>query len=99
MDVVASDAKHIEHKLGKGDRQKMDQYFTSVRNFEKRRSRPGWATRSKPKVNAEPPVDIENSDAIIDRKKLMLDACSWLCRPTRPGSSRFPWLARWCRTD
>ena len=74
MDVVASDAKRIEHKLGKGDREKMDQYFTSVRNFEKRLgAAQDWATRPKPKVNAEPPVDIENSDAIIDRKKLMLD--------------------------
>ena len=74
MDVVASDAKRIERKLGKGDREKMDQYFTSVRNFEKRLgAAQDWATRPKPKVNAEPPVDIENSDAIIDRKKLMLD--------------------------
>ena len=74
MDVVASDAKRIEHKLGKGDREKMDQYFTSVRNFEKRLgAAQDWATRPKPKVKAEPPVDIENSDAIIDRKKLMLD--------------------------
>lgn len=74
MDVVASDAKRVELKLGKGDREKMDQYFTSVRNFEKRLgAAQNWATRPKPKVNAEPPVDIENSDAIIDRKKLMLD--------------------------
>ncbi len=74
MDVVASDAKRVERKLGKGDREKMDQYFTSVRNFEKRLgAAQNWATRPKPKVNAEPPVDIENSDAIIDRKKLMLD--------------------------
>ena len=74
MDVVASDAKRIERKLGKGDRDKMDQYFTSVRTFEKRLgAAQDWAARPKPQVNAEPPVDIENSDAIIDRKKLMLD--------------------------
>lgn len=74
MDVVASDAKRVERKLGKGDREKIDQYFTSVRNFEKRLgAAQDWATKPKPKVNAEPPVDIENSDAIIDRKKLMLD--------------------------
>ena len=74
MDVVASDAKRVERKLGKGDREKIDQYFTSVRNFEKRLgAAQDWATKPKPKVNAEPPLDIENSDAIIDRKKLMLD--------------------------
>ncbi len=74
MDVVASDVKRVERKLSKGDREKMDQYFTSVRNFEKRLGEAQeWAKQSKPKVNAEVPVDIENSDAIIDRKKLMLD--------------------------
>jgi hypothetical protein len=74
MDVVASDAKRVEKKLSKGDREKIDQYFTSVRNFEKRLSEAQeWATRPKPKVTMGVPVDIENSDAIIDRKKLMLD--------------------------
>jgi hypothetical protein len=74
MDVVAADAKRVEKKLGSGDREKMDQYFTSVRNFEKRLGDvQEWARKPKPKVNAQAPVDIENSDAIIDRKKLMLD--------------------------
>jgi hypothetical protein len=74
MDVVAADAKRVEKKLGHGDREKMDQYFTSVRNFEKRLGdAQEWARKPKPKVNAQAPVDIENSDAIIDRKKLMLD--------------------------
>lgn len=74
MDVVASDAKRVEKKLSKGDREKIDQYFTSVRNFEKRLgAAQEWALKDKPKVSAEVPVDIDNSDAIIDRKKLMLD--------------------------
>ncbi len=74
MDVVAADAKRVERKLGAGDREKMDQYFTSVRNFEKRLGdAQDWALRAKPKVGMEPPVDIDNRDAIIDRKKLMLD--------------------------
>ncbi len=74
MDVVAADVKRVEKNLSSGDRQKMDQYFTSVRNFEKRLGEAQkWALRPKPKVNMKAPVDIENSDAIIDRKKLMLD--------------------------
>ncbi len=74
MDVVAADVKRVEKKLSSGDRQKMDQYFTSVRNFEKRLGEAQeWALRPKPKVNMNAPVDIENRDAIIDRKRLMLD--------------------------
>ncbi|OUW16572.1 MAG: hypothetical protein CBD18_06625 [Opitutales bacterium TMED158] len=74
MDVVANDAKRAQKNLGPGDRDKIDQYFTSVRNFEKRlEASQEWALREKPSVNAETPVDIDNADAIIDRKKLMLD--------------------------
>ena len=74
MDVVAADVKRVEKKLSSGDLQKMDQYFTSVRNFEKRLGvAQEWALRPKPKVNVNSPVDIENRDAIIDRKRLMLD--------------------------
>ena len=74
MDVVAADVKRVEKKLSKGDREKMDQYFTSVRNFEKRLGEAeDWTAKPKPKVAAEVPVDIENADAIIDRKKLMMD--------------------------
>ncbi|MBT7866799.1 MAG: DUF1552 domain-containing protein, partial [Opitutales bacterium] len=36
MDVVAADAKTLQGSLGAGDRDKMDQYFESVRAFEKR---------------------------------------------------------------
>ena len=74
MDVVAADVKRVEKKLSSGDRQKMDQYFSSVRNFEKRLGvAQEWALKPKPKVHAQPPVDIPNRDAIIDRKQLMLD--------------------------
>ena len=74
MDVVAADAKRVEKTLGSGDREKLDQYFTSVRNFEKRLGEAQeWTLRPKPKVGVAVPVDIDNSDAIIDRKKLMLD--------------------------
>jgi hypothetical protein len=87
MDVVAADVRRVEKKLNKGDQEKMDQYFTSVRNFEKRLGEAQeWATRPKPKVNAEAPVDIENSDAIIDRKKLMLDV---MFLALRTDSTRF----------
>lgn len=74
MDVVAADVKRVEKELSSGDRQKMDQYFTSVRNFEKRLGEAQeWALRPKPEVNMQAPVDIESRDAIIDRKRLMLD--------------------------
>lgn len=74
MDVVASDAKKLQRSLGPGDRDKMDQYFTSVRNFEKRLSdSEEWARRPKPEVDARTPMDITDNDQFIAAKKLMLD--------------------------
>lgn len=74
MDIVASDTRKLQKELGPGDRDKMDQYFTSVRNLEQRLdASEDWAQRSKPKVAMKPPQDIGDNDEVIARKKLMLD--------------------------
>ena len=74
MDIVADDAKSLQRSLGAGDQEKMDQYFESVRNFEKRLGdSESWAQKPKPRVAVKPPVDISNNNEVIRRKQLMLD--------------------------
>ncbi len=74
MDVVGDDAKRLQRDLGKADKEKLDQYFTSVRNFENRLSEAeGWAGKPKPKVDMAPPIDISDNNAIIRKKRMMLD--------------------------
>lgn len=74
MDVVAGDAKTLQNSLGAGDRDKMDQYFESVRAFEKRLgASEGWVQKPKPIVKMKPPRDISDDDEVIKQKKLMLD--------------------------
>ncbi|MCZ6673675.1 MAG: DUF1552 domain-containing protein, partial [Verrucomicrobia bacterium] len=74
MDVVADDARRLQRELGKGDREKLDQYFTSVRNFEKRLAESEeWVGRPKPKVDMAPPIDITDNAEVIRKKKMMLD--------------------------
>ncbi len=73
MDLVSEHSKQLERQLGKGDLEKMDHYYTSVRDFEKRLSESqNWASKPKPKVDAEVPIDIRNNSAVIERKRLML---------------------------
>lgn len=73
MDIISGHSKQLERQLGKGDREKMDQYHTSVRDFEKRLAESqAWATKPKPKVDAEIPIDISDNSAVIERKQLML---------------------------
>ena len=72
MDLVASDAKRLSMKLGSGDRDRLDAYYTSVREFEQRLAESeAWAHRPKPNVNESMPVDIGNGNDFIGRQRLM----------------------------
>ncbi|GAB5444045.1 MAG: DUF1552 domain-containing protein [Fuerstiella sp.] len=74
MDLVADDAKRLSKQLGAGDRDRLDLYFSSVRDLEKRlAASEAWARRPKPKVNVAPPVDIGNSADFVGRQALMSD--------------------------
>ncbi len=74
MDLVNEDAKKLQRELGRGDQQRLDAYFTSVRDLENRMAASeAWAKLPKPKVDAKKPVDIGNSNDFIGRQRLMSD--------------------------
>ncbi|QEG38054.1 DUF1552 domain-containing protein [Roseimaritima ulvae] len=74
MDLVSEDARRLNGQLGAGDRQRLDQYFSSVRDLERRLAESeAWAQRPKPKVDQRKPIDIGNSNDFIGRQKLMSD--------------------------
>ena len=74
MDVVSDDARRLQRDVGKADREKLDQYFTSVRNFEKRLAESEeWVGRPKPKVDMAAPIDVTDNKEIIRQKQAMLD--------------------------
>ena len=62
MDLVTEDAARLTRELGSGDRQRLDAYFTSVRDLEIRMAAAeAWANRPKPKVDYPKPIDIGNA--------------------------------------
>lgn len=74
MDVVADDAKSLQRTLGSGDRDRLDAYFTSVRQLEQRMEQSErWAKMAKPEVNAKQPVDSQNPNDLVGRFKTMCD--------------------------
>ena len=74
MDTVLEEAKDFQRGLGKPDREKLDEYFTSVREVEVRMVKAqDWARRPKPRVDAKPPVDIASSVEVPARVRLMID--------------------------
>jgi hypothetical protein len=74
LDFVAEESKRLQARLGANDRERVDQYLTSVRELERRmHSAQEWEYRPKPHVNAAPPVDITDSMAFAERTKQMFD--------------------------
>src|SRR5882757_3876776 len=54
LDIVASDAKRVNNKLGSEDRTKLDEYLTAVRQVEERTRRADeWLNVPKPLVPAD----------------------------------------------
>jgi len=74
MDIVADNTRALERRLGAGDRDRLDAYFTSVRDLEKRlAASEAWTERPKPRVELPKPVDIGNPNDFIARQRLMSD--------------------------
>ena len=54
LDVVLEDAHSLEKKVGKNDREKLDEYFNSIREVEKQLERDiDWSVKPKPEVDPE----------------------------------------------
>jgi hypothetical protein len=72
LDTIGGEARKLNANLGPRDKEKVDQYFTSVRELEARLlSSSAWATRPKPKVEMKPPTDITDRNDIIAKTRLM----------------------------
>lgn len=74
MDLVRDESRKIAQRTGRTDNQTLDQYFTSVRELEKRLIQAEeWARRPKPKVDQKQPKDITDRADFTGRMELMLD--------------------------
>ncbi|WP_395715742.1 DUF1552 domain-containing protein [Prosthecobacter sp.] len=69
MDVVGAEAKSLQRELGAGDRDKLDSWFTSVRELEQRlAANEAWTHKPKPKVALKPPTQIPRDNEVeVDR--------------------------------
>lgn len=65
MDIVGSEAKSLQRELGAGDRDKLDAWFTSVRDLEQRLAlNEAWTHKPKPKVSLQPPTKIPRDNEV-----------------------------------
>jgi hypothetical protein len=74
LDAVGEQARSLTAGLGAADREKLDEYFTSVRELEQRLAvNEEWAKRPKPKVEAKQPQNNTNPADVVGKARLMYD--------------------------
>jgi len=74
LDAVADQAKDLQRNVGTRDRERLDQYFTSVRELEKRMAMSReWEHKPKPVVKAPIPLDPASPREYMEKVKLMYD--------------------------
>ena len=72
LDTVLRDAQRLNQSLGGPDRQKLDEYFSSVRELENRiQQNENWFDVQNLKSMPKIPKDIEDKNDVLARQKLM----------------------------
>jgi hypothetical protein len=74
LDAVGGQAKALQRNVGSRDRDRLDQYFTSVRELEQRMAMSKeWERKPKPKVSQQVPLDPASPAAYMEKVRLMYD--------------------------
>src|SRR3954451_16002059 len=74
LDTVKGQTAKLQAGLGSDDRDKLDEYFTSVRELEVRLVQAEeWAKKPKPKVDARPPQNVQNPADLVGKSRLWFD--------------------------
>ncbi len=74
LDVVSEQARELRRDIGTRDRDRLDQYYSGVRDLEHRlQESRGWASRPKPKVKASPPTDPTSPAQYMAKVQIMYD--------------------------
>jgi len=74
MDTVQDEVRSFTRRVGAADREKLDEYFTSVRELEQRLAKSeAWAHKPKPKIDVKPPRDNPNGSDLIGGMRLLFD--------------------------
>lgn len=74
LDVVRESARRMQSRVSQPDRDKLEEYFTAVREAEKNMEKSEqWQHRPKPEVDAQPPGRDLDRNLILQRSKQWYD--------------------------
>lgn len=73
LDTLMDETRQFSQRLGSDDRQRLDQYFTSVRELEDRlQAAREWEQRPKPVATQAEPDNIQDNKLYFEKFRLML---------------------------
>jgi hypothetical protein len=74
LDTLQAQAKRLENSVCAADRERLDQYFTAVRELEARLAKAeGWVKIPKTKVSSPAPAEIEDRNDLPKNSSVMFD--------------------------
>ncbi len=74
LDMVRARSRQMQAAVGARDREKLDEYFTSVRDLERRMVvSEEWSKTPRPKVDVKPPENNYTPADLIGKTRLMFD--------------------------
>jgi hypothetical protein len=74
LDAVGEQARDLQKRVAAQDRERLDQYFSSVRDLEHRlQASRGWESKPKPVVKAPMPVDPPSPAEYMEKIAVMYD--------------------------
>ena len=74
MDTIAEQTRQLSSTVGARDRERLDQYYTGVRDLEHRLVQSAeWEKRPKPVVTDKPPIDPKDPREYMEKVRLMYD--------------------------
>jgi Protein of unknown function (DUF1552) len=74
LDLLQSEAKAFARRVGTRDKQKLKEYYESIREMERRiTAAEAWIHKPKPKVDAKKPEDVSEEKDLIGRIELLFE--------------------------
>ncbi len=74
MDTIADQSHQLERNVGARDKERLDQYFTGVRDLEHRLVQSAeWEKKPRPVVTEKPPIDPKDPREYMEKVRLMYD--------------------------
>lgn len=74
MDTIADQTRQLKRSVGAKDRERLDQYFTGVRELEQRLVQSAeWEKKPRPVVNVKPPIDPKDPRDYMEKVRMMYD--------------------------